>query len=79
MASLLQPTKRYATAKESLSPEDCERLEYEEQRIASGEEDYRADERGEFQTHYFDYGLIRFRRLTPDLVQLVAFSLFDRL
>lgn len=56
MASLLQPTKRYATAKESLSPEDSERLEYEEQRIASGEEDYRADERGEFQTHYFDYG-----------------------
>lgn len=78
MGSMLQPTMRYAMAKGSLSPEDRQRLEYEEHRIASGEEDYRADERGEMRTHYFDYGLIRFRRLTPELVQLIAFSLFDQ-
>lgn len=79
MASLLQPTMRYARQKELLSIEDQERLTSEEERIASGEEDYRSDERGEIRTHYFDYGLIRWRPLSRDLTQLIAFSLFDRL
>ena len=79
MGSLLKESRLYEERKRSLSPEDRKRLEFEEQRIATGEEDYRATEQGNVRIHYFDYGLISFQPLTRELILLLAFKLFERL
>ena len=79
MGSLLKESRLYQERKESLSPEDRKRLELQEQQIATGTEDYRAEEANGVRIHYFNYGLISFQPLERDLTLLIAFKLFDLL
>jgi hypothetical protein len=79
VGSLLRESRLYAARKAALSGADRDRLEYEEERIAAGEEAYRATEHEGVLIHYFDYGLIAFRPESASSTELVALRLFDRM